>query len=64
DIINFFGLLIMIYRHKINNDGFPQNSGMSQKIIDILYQFCKITALGYFAWGKYCHCGVCVQERV
>jgi len=24
DIINFFGLLIMIYRHKINYDGFPK----------------------------------------
>jgi len=36
DIINFFGLLIMIYRHKINYDGFPKNSGMNQKI-KILY---------------------------
>ena len=29
DIIYFFGLLIMIYRHKINYDGFTQNCGMS-----------------------------------
>jgi len=30
DIISFWGLLIMIYSHIINYDGFSQNSGMTQ----------------------------------